>query len=184
MSARRALAGVAACALGSGTVAAQQPTWSTCRDSVAGKACGAKGLSRREREQAQSLYNAPATRRETAPFTLARDSVIRGSLAVIGGPVRIAGTIDGALLVIDGDVEFTPTATVTGVVAVLGGRVTGTDSARIGALRVDTDSVRYGLDAGRLDAEPLRVHGQRDDAVFVRRFHGVLALEGKAFSRS
>ena len=153
MSARRALIGVAACALGCGTVAAQQPTWSACGDSAGGKACGAKGLSRREREQAQALYNAPATRRETAPFTLARDSVIRGSLAVIGGPVRIAGTIDGALLVIDGDVEFTPTATVTGDVAVLGGRVTGTDSARIGALRVETDSVRYALDAGTLHLE-------------------------------
>ena len=153
MSARRALIGVAACVLGCGTVAAQQPTWSTCGDSAGGKACGAKGLSRREREQAQALYNAPATRRETAPFTLARDSVIRGSLAVIGGPVRIAGTIDGALLVIDGDVEFTPTATVTGDVAVLGGRVTGTDSARIGALRVETDSVRYALDAGTLHLE-------------------------------
>ena len=153
MSARRALVGVAACALGCGTVAAQQPTWSTCADSVGGKACGAKGLSRREREQAQALYNAPATRRETAPFTLARDSVLRGSLAVIGGPVRIAGTIDGALLVIDGDVEFTSTATVTGDVAVLGGRVTGTDSARIGALRVEMDSVRYALDAGTLHLE-------------------------------
>ena len=133
--------------------AAQEPTWSTCGDTVSGKACAPRGLTRREREQAQALYNAPATRRATGPFELARDSVVRGSLAVIGGPVRIAGTIDGALLVINGDVEFAPTATVTGDVAVLGGRVTGTDSARLGALRIEPDSVRYGLDNGQLQLE-------------------------------
>ena len=153
MSARYLLVGVACVVLGGGTLFAQQPRWSTCSDSAGGKACGSKGLSRREREQAQTLYNAPATRRETAPFSLARDSVIRGSLAVIGGPVRIAGTIDGALLVIDGDVEFASTATVTGDVAVLGGRVIGTDSARIGALRVESDSVRYAVDDGTLHLE-------------------------------
>ncbi len=130
---------------------AQQPVWSVCSDTTGGRACGVRaGTTRREREEAQALYNAPATRRETGPFSLAPDSIVRGSLAVIGGPVRIAGTIDGSLLVINGDVVFAPTATVTGDVAVLGGRVTGTDSARLGALRVEPDEVRFGLDDGVL----------------------------------
>ncbi len=153
MSVRRAIAGAAVGAVCSVTAAAQQPIWSTCRDSVGGRTCSTKALSRREREQAEALYNAPATRREKAPYALARDSVIRGSLAVIGGPVRIAGTIDGSLLVVDGDVEFTSTATVSGEVAVIGGRAIGTDSARIGALRVEADSVRYAIDDGTLHLE-------------------------------
>ncbi len=132
---------------------AQQPTWSTCGDTVGGRACTAKGLTRRERAQAQALYNAPATRRETGPFQLPRDSVLRGALAIVGGPVRIAGTIDGALLVLNGDVEFSATATVTGDVAVLGGRVIGADRARLGALRVEADSVRYAMDDGVLHLE-------------------------------
>ena len=132
------------------TANAQQPVWTTCTDTISGKACAAHGTTRREREQAQALYNAPATRRETGPFSLLRDSVVKGSLAVIGGPVRIAGTIEGSLLIVNGDLEFAPSATVTGDVAVLGGRATGTDSARLGSLRVETDSVRYGLDDGVL----------------------------------
>ena len=175
MSVRRALSCAALCVAWSRSSAAQQPTWSTCRDSVGGRTCATRALSRREREQAEALYNAPATRRETAPFSLARDSVVRGSLAVIGGPVRIAGTIDGSLLVIDGDVEFAATATVTGEVAVLGGRVTGTDSARIGAVRIEQDSVRYGIDAGTLHLEApfdevwrLIGRGEQKSAVGVR----------------
>ncbi len=148
--------------------AAQQPVWSVCSDTTGGRACGVRaGTTRREREEAQALYNAPATRRETGPFSLAPDSIVRGSLAVIGGPVRIAGTIDGSLLVINGDVTFAPTATITGDVAVLGGRVTGTDSARLGALRVEPDEVRFGVDDGvlHLDApfdEVWRLIGLRD----------------------
>ena len=175
MTARLTLGGAIAFALCSAALVAQQPVWSTCADTAGGRACTLRGLSRREREQAQALYNAPATRRETGPFTLARDSVVRGSLAVIGGPVRIAGTIDGALLVIDGDVEFAPTATVTGDVAVLGGRVTRTDSARLGALRVESDSVRYAIDAGTLHLEApfdelwkLIGRGEQKNAIGVR----------------
>ena len=72
---------------------------------------------------------------------------------MIGGPVRIAGTVDGSLLVVDGDVEFAPSAIVTGEVAVLGGRAIGTESARIGGLRVEADSVRYAIDDGALHLE-------------------------------
>ena len=99
------------------------------------------------------MYNAPATRREKGPFTLVRDSVLRTSLAVLGGPVEIAGTVEGALLVLNGDVRFAPTAHVTGNIAVLGGRVTGADSARLGPLRVEGDSVRYAIDDGTLHLE-------------------------------
>ncbi len=139
--------------VGAPALAAQQPTWQTCAESPAGQRCGTRGTTRREREEAQTLYNAPATRRETAPFTLERDSVVRGSLAVLGGPVRIAGTVEGSLLVLNGDVTFAAGATVHGNVAVLGGSVSGIDSARVGAVRIEADSVRYVLDAGQLRLE-------------------------------
>ena len=132
---------------------AQQPTWSTCADTTGGKSCTSRGLSRAEREEAQALYNAPATRRVRGPFTLLADSVIHGALAVIGGPVTIAGTIEGALLVINADVQFAPTATVTGDVAVLGGTARGASAARIGALRVEGDTVPYSIDDGVLHLE-------------------------------
>lgn len=149
----RTLVATLGCACFASTASAQFPTWSTCVDSAGGRTCTPRGTTHREREQAQALYNAPATRRETGPFMLSRDSVVRGSLAVIGGPVRIAGSIEGSLLVINGDVEFASTATVAGDLTVLGGRATGTDSARIGSLRVEHDSVRYAIDDGVLHLE-------------------------------
>jgi Omp85 superfamily domain len=135
-------------------LAAQFPVWSTCRDSVGGSPCGSRRISRRERLEVEALYNAPATRRASAPFSLARDSILRSSLAVVGGPVRIAGTIEGSLLVLNGDVTFERSAKVVGSVAILGGRAFGTDSASLGALRSEPDSVTYRLEDGelRLDA--------------------------------
>lgn len=136
-------------------LAAQFPVWSTCRDSVGGSSCSSpRRISRRDRVEAEALYNAPATRRESAPFSLARDSVLRTSLAIIGGPVRIAGTIEGSLLVLNGDVTFGRGARVVGSVAILGGRAFGTDSAELGAMRTEPDSITYQLENGelRLDA--------------------------------
>ena len=150
---RGTVAAIAGLLLSATMVHAQQPTWSTCGDVAGGKECSTKGLTRREREAVQALYNAPATRRETGPFTLPRDSVVHGSLAVLGGPVRIEGVIEGGLLVVNGDVLLSPATTVTGDVVVLGGRVTGADSARVGSLRADADSVRYALDDGQLRLE-------------------------------
>ncbi|MCC7054027.1 MAG: polymer-forming cytoskeletal protein [Gemmatimonadaceae bacterium] len=136
------------------TVRAQQPTWTTCVDSAGGATCTpTRGTTRWERAQAQAVYNAPATRREKGPFLLVRDSVLHTSLAVLGGPVEIAGTVEGALLVLNGDVHFAPTARVTGRIAVLGGRVTGADSAQLGPMRVEGDSVRYAVDDGELHLE-------------------------------
>lgn len=158
---RRVRRGVAAGVLACGTVCAcaaeavaQHPTWRTCADSAGGVRCTpTRGTTRWERAQAQAVYNAPATRREQGPFTLARDSVLRTSLAVLGGPVEIAGTVEGALLVLNGDVHFAPTARVSGSIAVLGGRVTGSEGLALGPLRVEPDSVRYAIDDGTLRLE-------------------------------
>ena len=144
------LAAVLACATGA---AAQQPIWTPCGAAVGASACGTKGLTRREREDVQALYNAPATRRTTGPFEVPRDSVVRGALAVLGGPVRIHGTVEGGLLVINGDLELDPSTMVTGAVVVLGGRITGGDGTRVGSLRAEPDSVRYTLEDGQLRLE-------------------------------
>lgn len=131
---------------------AQQPAWSLCGGGPA-SACGTKSLTRREREEVQALYNAPSTRRERGPFTLPRDSALRTSLAVLGGPVRIAGTITGSVLVLNGDVEFTGTARVSGDIAILGGQVTISDSAQLGPLRSEPDTVQFAVDDGALRLE-------------------------------
>jgi len=153
MTRRRAVVVLTAMLTSASSIEAQQPTWSTCGAAVGASACGTKGLTRREREDVQALYNAPATRRTTGPFEVPRDSVVRGALAVLGGPVRIHGTVEGGLLVINGDLELASSTRVTGAVVVLGGRITGGDSTRVGSLRAEPDSVRYALEDGQLRLE-------------------------------
>lgn len=147
-------------------LAAQEPTWSRC-DPRPGRRCGARQLTRGEIAEIEALYNAPATRRERGPFTLARDSVVAGPLAVLGGPVRIAGRVTGAVLVLNGDLVIDSGATIVGEVAVLGGSVTAADDARTGTVRSEPDSIRYTVDDGRLalgrrDDEIVRLLGLRD----------------------
>ena len=141
----RTLVAAVALAAGAAPLAAQEPTWSRC-DPRPGRTCGARALSRAERAELEALYNAPATRRERGPFALPADSVVRGALAVLGGPVRIAGRVEGALLVLNGDLTLEAGAVVAGEVAVLGGRVTQGEGARTGPLRSEPDSVAYDVD--------------------------------------
>jgi hypothetical protein len=103
-----------------------------------------------------SLYNATDTRRERGSVEIARDSVVQGSLAVRGGPVRIGGHITGSLLVINGDLVFAAGARVDGQVYVVGGAVTGRDSAEIGSdYRAYAETLRY-----RLTGDELVVEGE------------------------
>jgi hypothetical protein len=161
-----ALPALAATVLGATALAAQEPTWSQC-DPRPGRRCGVRQLTRGEIAEIEALYNAPATRRERGPFTLARDSVVGGPLAVLGGPVRIAGRVDGAVLVLNGELTIEAGATIAGEVAVLGGTVTAAEGARTGRVRSEPDSIRYAVDEGRLalgrrDDEIVRLLGLRD----------------------
>ncbi|MCU0626919.1 MAG: polymer-forming cytoskeletal protein [Gemmatimonadaceae bacterium] len=126
-----------------GRLVAQDPTWSTC-DPRPGRSCGGRALTRGESAEIEALYNAPATRRVQGAFALAADSVVGSALAVLGGPVRIAGRVDGSLLVLNGDVALEATAVITGDVAVLGGRLERAEGARTGSVRAEPDSVVYG----------------------------------------
>ncbi|MCU0619839.1 MAG: hypothetical protein MUF40_08135 [Gemmatimonadaceae bacterium] len=157
---RRALAAALLAAPGLATaLAAQDPTWSTC-DPRPGRSCGGRQLTRAERVELEALHDAPSTRRETGPVLVPRDSVIPASLAVLGGPVRIAGRVEGSVLVLNGDLLLDSTAVVGGDVAVFGGRVTRVDGARTGPVRAEPDSVRYSIVDGRLTLT------RRDDEVW------------------
>ncbi|HWP37850.1 MAG TPA: hypothetical protein VNL18_09905, partial [Gemmatimonadales bacterium] len=69
---------------------------------------------------------------------------IDGDVAVLGGPVTLAGRISGSLVVINGDLVFEPGAVVGGDVLVVGGTVEGAARAEIaGELRAYRDVLRY-----------------------------------------
>ena len=108
---------------------------------------------------AVTRYNAATATRAQGTYALPAGGVVDGDLAVLNGPVTVAGRVTGALVVINGDVRLAATAEVGGDVLLIGGTLERDPSARIaGDLRIQAEVLRYALDAdGRLVPEELRL---------------------------
>ena len=103
---------------------------------------------------AVDTYNAQATTRVTGAFDVPASKVIAGDVAVLNGPVTVAGRIEGSLIAINADVRFAPGATVTQRLIVVGGGVAGKDSAHIdGEIRQQAELLRYHLTGTLLEAD-------------------------------
>ena len=81
----------------------------------------AGGLPRDVARDVSAVWNAPATRRERGPFTLAENDTVRGDLAVLNGPVTIRGVVNGQVVVINGDATLASTSRIGGNLTVVGG---------------------------------------------------------------
>jgi hypothetical protein len=103
---------------------------------------------------ATELYNASATTRVNGAFDLAQGKSSTGDVAVLNGPITIAGTVQGSLVAINADVRLAPGARITQHLIVIGGTIAGQDSAKIGGeIRVQAELLRYHLDGERIVAE-------------------------------
>ena len=103
-------------------------------------------------------YNATATRHVAGAYTVPAGTVISGDVAVLNGPVTVAGRIEGSLIAINADVRFAKGAQVGRQLIVVGGGVASQDSAQIGGdIRVQAELMRYHFDGERLvpDGEPV-----------------------------
>ncbi len=78
-----------------------------------------------------ALYNSGLTTRFTGESRIASGSTVAGNVAVLGGPVTVAGRVDGHLVVINGDLRLEAGAAVRGDVVVVGGQITGQELAAI-----------------------------------------------------
>ncbi|MBX9928106.1 MAG: hypothetical protein K2X99_04260 [Gemmatimonadaceae bacterium] len=93
------------------------------------------------------IHNADATRRVSGQFTLEAGADERGDLAVLNGPVTIAGRVRGTVAVVNGDIVLAPTAQIDGDVVVIGGGVSTEAGARVGGGIVQQPEVlRYRLE--------------------------------------
>ena len=79
--------------------------------------------------RAVSVFNDPLTRSAFGDISLDAGETANTSIAVADGTARVAGTVRGDVVVINGDAELSTTTRITGDLVVLGGLVTGLDEA-------------------------------------------------------
>lgn len=112
-------------------------------------------LARALADEAIRFFNAPGTARLAGRTVLPRGGEWRGNVAVRGGPVELAGRLDGSLLVINGDAVLLPGAEITGSLLVVGGGLRGADSATVaGGVRVHRELLWYRVDADTISYAP------------------------------
>lgn len=70
------------------------------------------------------FYNHPGTTRLRGETWIARDAVLAGNVASLGGPLVVAGTVMGDVVVINGDLRVLPGGRIEGSARVTGGHIT------------------------------------------------------------
>lgn len=104
--------------------------------------------------EALAAYNDRSATRATGRTVIADDQRIAGDLAVLLGPLTVAGEITGGVVVINGDLFLEPAARIGGDVLVVGGGVHGHDVASItGDVRAYRQPLPYRDVDGRLEAD-------------------------------
>jgi hypothetical protein len=140
---------------------------------------------------AVDLFNAAGTTRAFGAFTVAAADTVAGPVAVVDGPVRILGTINGDLVAINADVTLDQGAVVRGDVLILGGVLEEVAGSEVrGTLRRQSERIDLRREGDRLIllSRP-RVSVERDWSrrrAFYERSHGrafILLGAGATYNR-
>ncbi|MCL4215164.1 MAG: hypothetical protein KJZ74_14765 [Gemmatimonadales bacterium] len=103
---------------------------------------------------AVAVYNASATMRVSGALEVAADREVTGDVAVLNGPVVIAGRITGSLVAINADVRLATGARIGEQLLVIGGTVERADGVQVGGeVRVQAEVLRYSMQGERLVPE-------------------------------
>ncbi len=141
------------------------PVTATAQDTVVVRT----GRPTRVSSEAVSFFNAPSTTRVFGRFTVGSDDVYPGNVAVLDGPVRISGVIEGDLVAINANVSLLRGAEIRGDVLVLGGTLATNSAAHIGGtVRLYRRSIDVRRARDRL--ELMEEEDERDDDYWRDRF--------------
>jgi hypothetical protein len=101
-----------------------------------------------------SLFNAADGIRATERVEIEAGRTVDGDVAVLHGPLVLAGYVTGRVVAVNADVILAPTARIDGDLIVVGGEVEGRASARIGGeTRVYRQRLHYTMNGDRLVAD-------------------------------
>jgi hypothetical protein len=111
-------------------------------------------LPRDVAREAAALFNATTTLRATEQTEIPAGRDVEGDVAVLNGPIIVAGHVAGRVLAINADVLLRKGARIDGDLLVVGGEVEGSEGAVIGGeLRVYHPPLRYTMNGDRLVPE-------------------------------
>ncbi len=139
-------------------------------------------LTSQAASDAAAFYNRGTVSRVTGPFRIAPGTELAGDLATLGGPLAVAGTIDGDVLVINGDVALGIGGRITGSLTVVGGSVTGPASAVEGRVVVYAESLRFRREGEQIIALDPEGESILSQSTWFGRGELVLAVDG-AYNR-
>ena len=109
-------------------------------ESVAAVGALPRGVAR----EAADVYNADETLRSLGAYTVDSGDVVSRDVAVVDGPLVVAGHVTGRLVAINADVSLRPGARVDGDILVVGGTLQGRDDATLGGdVRVYSARMAY-----------------------------------------
>lgn len=112
-----------------------------------------RGLPRDVADEVTALYNAPAALRATSRLEIEDGRRVAGNVAVLNGPLVLAGHVAGRVVAINADVILRPTARIDGDLLVIGGEVEGREPTAVGGeIRIYRQALRYREENARLVA--------------------------------
>ncbi len=91
-------------------------------------------LPARVAQELVEFYNRPSTIRFSGRTRVPVDRAIGGDVAVLGGPLELAGRIDGSVVVLNGDITLREGSRIRGDLTVVGGVIAGVERGRVDGL--------------------------------------------------
>lgn len=111
------------------------------------------GLPRDVRREVVDRWNGANAVRSSDRLEIDAGQEVRGDVAVLRGPLVIAGHVTGNVLAVNSDVLLRPTARIDGQLLVVGGEVEGRNASRVdGAIRIYREALAYREDGPRIVA--------------------------------
>jgi len=111
-------------------------------------------LPREVAREVVSLFNATTALRTTDRTEIEAGREVAGNVAVLNGPLTVAGRVHGRVLAINSDVILQRGARIDGDLLVVGGEVEGSEGAAIGGeLRIYHPPLRYTQEGDQLVAQ-------------------------------
>jgi len=129
-----------------------------------------RDLPREVADEVLLLFNAERTQRFSGRHEIPRGEAVRGDVAVLNGPLVVGGHVIGRIVAVNADIELQPGAIVDGDILVVGGGVTGRDSATIsGSIRTYSTRLAVRRDGDMLSRRDPVVDEERSERWWRRR---------------